>query len=60
MAGVEAEGVRTDTDHARLVSLIDELERDAALIEGAMADVEMREFVSAAAALDVLDGVSSA
>ena len=23
MAGVEAEGVRTDTDHARLVSLID-------------------------------------
>ena len=49
-----------EIDHDRLMALVDALERDIALIEGAMADVEMREFVSANAALDVLDGVSSA
>ncbi len=49
-----------EIDHGRLVGLVDEFERDIALIEGAMADVEMREFASANAALDVLDGVTSA
>lgn len=49
-----------DTDHGRLMGFVDELERDIALIEGAMVDVEMREFASANAALDVLDGVTSA
>jgi hypothetical protein len=47
-------------DHNRLVSLVDTLERDIALIEGAMVNVEAREFASANAALDVLDGVSPA
>lgn len=47
-------------DHDRLVSLVDGLERDVALIEGAMVHVEAREFASANAALDVLDGVSTA
>ena len=49
-----------DIDHGRLMRFVDELERDIALIEGAMADVEMREFASASAALEVLDGVTSA
>ncbi len=49
-----------EIDHVRLTALVDELERDVALIEGAMADVEAREFGSANAALDVLDGVASA
>lgn len=47
-------------DHDRLMGLVDELERDIALIEGAMGHVEMREFGAAHAALDLLDGVSSA
>lgn len=47
-------------DHDRLMGLVDELERDIALIEGAMAHVEAREFRAANAALDVLDGVSTA
>jgi len=47
-------------DHERLVSLVDGLERDIALIESAMVHVEAREFTSANAALDVLDGVASA
>jgi hypothetical protein len=47
-------------DHDRLVALVDSLERDIALIEGAMGHVEAREFTSANAALDVLDGVSTA
>ena len=47
-------------DHNRLVSLVDNLERDIALIEGAMVNVEAREIASANAALDVLDGVSPA
>ena len=47
-------------DLDRLAGLVDELERDIALIDGAMTHVEMREFGAAAAALDVLDGVSSA
>ena len=49
-----------DIGHGRLMGFVDELERDIALIEGAMVDVEMREFASANAALDVLDGVTSA
>lgn len=49
-----------DIDHGRLMRFVDELERDIALIERAMVDVEMREFASANAALDVLDGVTSA
>ena len=49
-----------EIDHRRLMGFVDEVERDIALIEGAMVDVEMREFASANAALDVLDGVTSA
>lgn len=52
--------IEIEIDHGRLVGLVDQFERDIALIEGAMADVEMREFASANAALDVLDGVTSA
>ena len=47
-------------DQERLMRLVDELERDIALVEGAMAHVEAREFRAANAALDVLDGVSTA
>ena len=47
-------------DHDRLMGLVDELERDIALIEGAMAHLEAREVRAANAALDVLDGVSTA
>ena len=47
-------------DQERLTRLVDELERDIALVEGAMAHVEAREFRAANAALDVLDGVSTA
>lgn len=49
-----------EVDHERLMGLVDGLERDVALIESAMAHLEMREFSSANAALDVLDGVVSA
>ena len=53
-------GATFEVDRERLVALVDGLERDIALIDGAMTHVEMREFTSANAALDVLDGVSSA
>jgi hypothetical protein len=49
-----------EIDHNRLLALVDGLERDVALIESAMVHVEAREFSSANAALDVLDGVASA
>ena len=49
-----------EIDHDRLMALVDGLERDVSLIESAMAHIEMREFSSANAALDVLDGVASA
>ncbi len=49
-----------EVDHDRLMGLVDGLERDVALIESAMGHIEMREFSSANAALDVLDGVASA
>lgn len=54
------DGATSEVDRERLVALVDGLERDIALIDGAMTHVEMREFASANAALDVLDGVSSA
>ncbi len=59
-APVEAVDTLPAVDHDRLMHLVDELERDIALIEGAMAHVEAREFRAANAALDVLDGVSPA
>jgi len=55
-----ADGSALEVDRDRLVALVDGLERDIALIDSAMTHVEMREFTSANAALDVLDGVSSA
>ncbi len=55
-----ADGWALEVDRDRLVALVDGLERDVALIDSAMTHVEMREFTSANAALDVLDGVSSA
>ena len=59
-AGSDAYHEPETFDHDRLVSLVDTLERDIALIEGAMVDVEAREFASANAALDVLDCGSTA
>ena len=67
LEGFQTQGAGSDVspepetfDHDRLVLLVDTLERDIALIEGAMVNVEAREFASANAALDVLDGVSTA
>jgi hypothetical protein len=47
-------------DPQALLELIDGLERDVALIEAAMVDVEERDFPAARAALDVLDAAATA
>lgn len=57
---VSPRSAATQVDHQGLLALANELERDVALIEGAMAHLELREFASVNAAIDVLDGNASA